>query len=132
MAFQHESVNGFKAIYRTASKERKKFVISCLAVFNSDGDEQLLHICRPENEILKDVNNHLATIKQAENHLGTLTRRETEALSLLAEGRSTREIASTMAVSTNTACNHIQHVLKKLHVHTRLEAVVMGKRLDLI
>jgi DNA-binding CsgD family transcriptional regulator len=132
MAFQHESVNGFKVVYRTASKVRKKFIISCLAVFNSDGVEELLHICRPENEVLQDGNYHLATTTLAENQLGTLTRREIEALRLLAEGKNTREIASMMAVSTNTACNHIQHVLKKLHVHTRLEAVVLGKRLNLI
>jgi DNA-binding NarL/FixJ family response regulator len=50
----------------------------------------------------------------------------------LAEGKTTKEIASLMCISEATARNHIQHTLHKLHVHNRLEAVVLGQRLDLI
>ncbi len=52
-----------------------------------------------------------------------LTDREREVLSLLAQGLSTRDIAETLSISPSTARNHIQNILHKLHVHSRLEAV---------
>jgi len=52
-----------------------------------------------------------------------LTDREREVLSLLAQGHSTREIATALSISSSTARNHIQNILHKLHVHSRLEAV---------
>lgn len=54
----------------------------------------------------------------------TLTPREFEVLSLLAEGYSTRRIARSLSISLNTSRNHIQNILQKLGVHSRLEAVV--------
>ena len=131
MAFQNEPVNGFQVTYQTASEGRKRFSISCLTVFNESGNEQLLHICRPVEETLE--NNHkLATTTQSANkHLAALTRRELEVLTLMADGENTRKIASMMGISTSTVRNHVQHVLNKLHVHTRLEAVMLIKNLDL-
>jgi DNA-binding CsgD family transcriptional regulator len=54
----------------------------------------------------------------------SLTRREREVLSLLAQGTSTSEIGQALTISVNTARNHIQNILEKLGVHTRLEAVI--------
>lgn len=52
-----------------------------------------------------------------------LTEREREVLILLTRGLSTREVAGTLFISRNTARNHIQNILSKLQVHSRLEAV---------
>jgi DNA-binding NarL/FixJ family response regulator len=52
-----------------------------------------------------------------------LTDREREVLALLAHGISTAKIARTLSISPATARNHIQNILNKLHVHSRLEAV---------
>lgn len=52
-----------------------------------------------------------------------LTDREREVLSLLAQGLSTRKIAQSLSISPATARNHVQNILHKLHVHSRLEAV---------
>jgi len=54
----------------------------------------------------------------------SLTRRERQVLSLLAQGKSTSEIGQELTISVNTARNHIQNILEKLEVHTRLEAVI--------
>jgi DNA-binding NarL/FixJ family response regulator len=54
----------------------------------------------------------------------TLTPREFEVLALLADGYSTRRIAKTLSISLNTSRNHIQNILQKLGVHSRLEAVI--------
>jgi DNA-binding NarL/FixJ family response regulator len=51
-----------------------------------------------------------------------LTRREQEVLSLLADGADNDAIAQTLVISPQTARTHIQNVLGKLGVHSRLEA----------
>ncbi len=58
----------------------------------------------------------------ADGLLGTLTIREQEVLVLMADGKATREIASALAITLHTARTHVQSVLVKLGVHSRLEA----------
>ena len=67
-----------------------------------------------------------------ESHQNTLTSREHEILEFLVDGHSTQEIARILTISTNTVRNHIQHILQKLQVHTRLEAVAYAIKNDLI
>ena len=61
-----------------------------------------------------------------------LTPREREVLMLLARGHGTRDIAELFSISPNTVRNHIQHILQKLQVHSRLEAVTYAIKHDLI
>ncbi|MEX2627941.1 MAG: response regulator transcription factor [Ilumatobacteraceae bacterium] len=61
-----------------------------------------------------------------------LSPREVEVLQLLARGRSTNEIAAALYVSVNTVRNHVNNVMRKLDVHSRLEAVSAGVKLGLI
>ena len=53
----------------------------------------------------------------------SLTDREREILWLLARGATTRQIMDALAISRNTVRSHIQHLLDKLHAHTRAQAV---------
>ena len=131
MAFRHESVHSYQATFKTAHSGRKQYAISCLVVFDASGNELLLHMLHPDKESLVDGNKHVTSRNPTEGCIDTLTRRETEALALLADGKGTSQIASRMGISKITACNHIQHVLNKLHAHTRLEAVILGKHFDL-
>jgi DNA-binding CsgD family transcriptional regulator len=57
-----------------------------------------------------------------------LTDREKQVLSLLALGDGTAAIAKKLTISNTTARNHIQNLLAKLGVHTRLEAVAYARR----
>ena len=52
-----------------------------------------------------------------------LTRRETEILRWIADGKTTREIAAILVVSPHTVRKHIEHILEKLDVRTRSAAV---------
>jgi len=61
---------------------------------------------------------------KSENLLGELTLREREVISLLAEGHATGEIAQQLSISPNTVRNHVTHILQKLQVHSRVEAVI--------
>ena len=61
-----------------------------------------------------------------------LTRRELDILRLIAGGASTRAMAEKLHVSPATVRNHVQHVLEKLGVHSRLEAAAYATRRGLV
>jgi two-component system NarL family response regulator len=58
----------------------------------------------------------------------TLTSRELEVLKLVAKGMSNREIADGLFISENTVKNHVRNILEKLHLHSRMEAVIYAVR----
>lgn len=57
-----------------------------------------------------------------------LTARELEVLRALAEGLATPDICELLFISRNTLRTHVQNVMMKLHVHSKLEAVTVGLR----
>lgn len=61
-----------------------------------------------------------------------LTPREHRVLCLLVDGMSGREISKHLGVRPNTVRTHIQNVLAKLGVHSRLEAVAFAVRHGLV
>jgi DNA-binding NarL/FixJ family response regulator len=58
----------------------------------------------------------------AHARISRLTRREREVLALLADGADNDSIARMLVISPQTARTHIQNILSKLSVHSRLEA----------
>jgi DNA-binding NarL/FixJ family response regulator len=61
-----------------------------------------------------------------------LTERELGVLKLVAQGMSNREIAGALYISENTVKNHVRNILEKLHLHSRMEAVVYAVREKLL
>lgn len=61
-----------------------------------------------------------------------LTERELQVLRLLAHGADTDSIASQLVIDRSTVRNHIQRILHKLGVHSRLEAVTYARDHGLI
>ncbi len=59
----------------------------------------------------------------AEGDLSALTRRQMDVLRLLVQGQSTRAIGERLGVSAFTARNHIQNTIRKMGIHTRVQAV---------
>jgi PAS domain S-box-containing protein len=59
---------------------------------------------------------------------GPLTRRELEVLRLTAHGLNTAVIAQRLHISRVTVRNHVQNILWKLDVHSRLQAVAYAAR----
>jgi DNA-binding NarL/FixJ family response regulator len=58
--------------------------------------------------------------------VGQLTDREREVLALIARGVESRAIAETLGVKLNTVRSHVQAILMKLQVHSRLEAAAFA------
>jgi DNA-binding NarL/FixJ family response regulator len=61
-----------------------------------------------------------------------LTPRELEVLRALTEGLSTREICDRLAIAPNTLRTHVQNIMGKLRVHSKLEAVAVALRNRLV
>jgi DNA-binding NarL/FixJ family response regulator len=61
-----------------------------------------------------------------------LSPREREILALLTEGRSQKQIALALFISSKTVATHIQHLLSKLGVHSRAEAVAAAYQRGLV
>jgi DNA-binding NarL/FixJ family response regulator len=61
-----------------------------------------------------------------------LTHREMEVLTLVARGLNNRDIAKELFISENTVKNHVRNILEKLHLHSRMEAVVYAVREKLL
>jgi DNA-binding NarL/FixJ family response regulator len=68
-----------------------------------------------------------AARRESPEGLEPLSPRQTEVLALLACGRSNREIAGDLNVEEFTVKAHISAILRKLHVKSRLEAVVVSR-----
>lgn len=132
-AFRNEPVNRFQLDFTTAAHERKRFTVRTLMLFDGPGKGMLVHLCHPDQDVSETtVTNQVTNHSGANNQHGTLTPRETEVLALLHKGKVVSEIARTMGISVSTVRNHTQHILSKLHVHTRIEALALGRKLGLI
>jgi two-component system, NarL family, nitrate/nitrite response regulator NarL len=61
-----------------------------------------------------------------------LTQRELEVLELLVDGRREAEIARDLYIAPKTVAKHIEHILRKLGVHSRAEAVALAARRGIV
>src|SRR6266571_3906451 len=55
-----------------------------------------------------------------------------EVLKLVAQGMSNKEIGDRLFISENTVKNHVRNILEKLHLHSRMEAVVYAVRQNIL
>ncbi|MGH2757909.1 MAG: response regulator [Actinomycetota bacterium] len=74
--------------------------------------DSLIHRRRDQDEAMKRMNR--------------LTKREKEVLLYLAKGGGNDQIAERLVISRETARTHIQNILNKLGVHSRLEAAALA------
>ncbi len=70
--------------------------------------------------------------EKARRILSSLTRREAEVLTLLARGADNEDMARALFISPQTARTHVQNLLVKLHVHSRLEAAAFVNKHSLL
>lgn len=61
-----------------------------------------------------------------------LTERETEVLLLLSRGQSNKEIARNLHIAEDTVKTHVRHILAKLGVQSRTQAILCATRLGLV
>lgn len=67
-----------------------------------------------------------APVEPAEQELDKLTPREREILGFLAQGKSNKEIARSLDLAESTVKIHVQNILKKLSLSSRVQAAVFA------
>lgn len=80
----------------------------------------------------RSISQLLNSRREIEAQLERLTPREKEVLRLMAEGTSSRDIASRLGISYTTVRTHIRSLGSKLGVHSKLEAIVKARELALV
>lgn len=117
--------------YRIGDADGKKLIVHLFHDLNHKKiDEKLL------NEVIEVIGRYQDILPESRTETEplreALTPREREVLALLAKSHGTRAIAGLLSISPNTVRNHIQQILQKLQVHSRLEAVTHAIKHDLI
>ena len=65
-------------------------------------------------------------------HTFGLSKREKEALELLTEGKTNKEIADILVIHTNTVKSHLSSIMQKLEVHNRQQAASKAMKLGIV
>lgn len=93
----------------------------------------LREIVKGETVVAPNLTQILARVVKGEHILESepspiddLTPREAEILSLLAEGQSNKVIARNLGISDGTVKLHVKAILRKLNIHSRVEAAVIA------
>ncbi len=93
----------------------------------------LREIIQGETVVAPNLTQILAKVVKGEDPLepepsplDNLTPREREILSLLAEGQSNKVIARNLGISDGTVKLHVKAILRKLNIHSRVEAAVIA------
>ena len=72
------------------------------------------------------------TARKSTPNAGSITDRELTVIQQVAKGYTAQEIAAQMGISTHTVSTHVKRIYKKLHVHSRSEAVYEASLLGLL
>ncbi len=144
MAGREEPARVFVLHVRHASGRLVPLRVSATRLPNPDSEGFfILHILLPPElvrppgqigtELVKREDVRSGTgAKSEEDRLRSLTPREVEVLHLLANGNASQDIATELFISLTTVRTHIQNILKKLEVHSQLEAVALAFRRGLL
>lgn len=145
-----ELVPSFDAQVRTASGYPRWVNVSIIAVPLDDDSQEptaVIHLFRDveakkrAETFAKDVAGWVRQLRLqgpeppssgAELAATGLTERELQVLRLLAHGAETESIARALVIDRSTVRNHIQRILHKLDVHSRLEAVTYAREHGLL
>jgi len=76
--------------------------------------------------LAKMVQGEPIEVEKKETPFSELTPRELEILCLLADGQSNKVIARNLGISDGTVKLHVKAILRKLEVHSRVEAAVIA------
>jgi len=140
---QSEPVARFPLRVRTPGGEERLLDISLFAIPSyHPALSTVVHIVREgkkrpstlEKTLEKHAGGHdpLWPMTSSEGEPVALTEREQEVLRCLARGMSTAGIARKLSIAPVTVRNHIQSILQRLGVHSKLAAVVYAYRHQLI
>ncbi len=144
MVRRREAVHDFELDVSIAGGERRRVAVSVVVVPGVNPARYwIVHILRPlaaslGRPVAKDMpapgelsgadRRARCAAPRSSPRFAALTPRELEILDLMTLGVSTPEISDRLCISTTTVRNHVQHILAKLNVHTKMQAVSLALR----
>jgi len=136
MATRREEVHPFVLKVRDARDRYVDVRVSILALDDGPGPwPELVCVMEPFAARTAVVTHHPTVDGKGARSLNVaapLSTRELQVLRMVAAGRPTSHIAASLGVSRHTVRNHVAACLRKLDCHSRLEAVSVARRLDLL
>src|SRR3972149_1043490 len=130
-------IEGFQVVGQASTAEEALEVVARLG---PGGVEAVQAVARGETYIFpslmhKLVGDYLHRVQSGEtepDELKRLTPREQEVLRLIAEGRTTNEIANTLTLSPHTVRRHRDNIMQKLNLHSKAELIRFAVRKGLL
>jgi DNA-binding NarL/FixJ family response regulator len=141
---EESPVHPFHLLVKDKSGKEKRLEVSMFPIPAARPSlSAVIHVIRedgaPPSSLEKSLAANVASAPPArwpmsspEGQAVELTAREREILRCLAEGLSTPAISERLFIAPVTVRNHVQNILQKLDVHTKLAAVVYSYRHQLI
>lgn len=121
MARKRQPVRHFQMdVYGRGGTAKRVLCFVIVIPGSKDAAFSILHLLRPIDRPLS------LWPDREEADLPRVTERELEVLRLLAEGNTTQGMAEILNVSTSTIRKHVQNLLRKLGVKSRLAAVLVA------
>ncbi len=141
-----DPVRNFNLTMKTGDGKKKKISTSMFAIASfhpalntlvhvlreTNGTLPPAHVPAPEPAETPSDSEPLSPVTLSGGETVVLTAREKEILRCLAEGMGTGAIAKKLFIATVTVRNHVQSILHKLDVHTKVAAVVLAYRHGLV
>ena len=140
-----KGVPNFDMQVNTSAGRQKWINVSILIVTNDHTERRLtVHLVRDigkrkktealSNQVLQMARNLVAGADEVENAppAVSLTEQEKKILTLIAAGKTTKDIALELKISISTLRNHISHINQKLNTNNRLGAAMQAIKNGLI
>lgn len=117
---KRQLVNAVRRTLNGESPLHQELALKLIQRLSGDGRVQLDRTTVPEQRTVRS------------SHLETITPRELEVLQLIAQGKTNPQIAQELFITKGTAKIHVQHIITKLGVSDRTQAVVRAVELGLL
>ncbi len=120
-------------LLRTHTVDGKELLLNVSTLSIATDDFPVcLHLFHDVHWITESPRSPVEPPMPAPTSVGSLTVREREILRLMMQGHDAHKIASLSHISYATVRNHAQNIIEKLGVHSRVEAVVVAIRDNLV
>ena len=125
------------AAYGDCSSDGKLKSYFCFARIGEELNPRIMYILEVLTPILEATFSRVLSLQgiNTQEHFPNalvLSKRETQVLHFLKEGKTNQVIADELCLSPLTVKNHVQNIMKKLKVKTRGHAVIRGLKMGLI
>ena len=128
MALEGEPINQAQMFFRNASGETMRVNSSTFVVQGKAGKE-IVHLLGYPSVPAETLSPVAGSGLDGNNTNARLSPRQLEVLKHLSEGKGTEEIAELLCITQSTVRHHVQHILTRLKVHSRLQAVILARRI---